>query len=66
MEDEIAIADRGDAAKRIDGEKLRSFVLALSGFEKLPFIRDALYLSGEQNPPRKRASRDPIDLHGRR
>jgi len=29
MKREIAIADRGDAAKRIDGEKLRSFVLAL-------------------------------------
>src|SRR5262249_4418323 len=29
MEREIAVGDRGDGAKRVDGQKLRSFVLAL-------------------------------------
>jgi hypothetical protein len=42
MEREIAVADGGDAAERIDGQKLWSLQLALGRFEKLPFIGDTL------------------------
>jgi hypothetical protein len=47
MEREIAVAEGGDAAERIDGQKLRSLKLALGRFEKLPFIGDTLHLRGE-------------------
>ena len=40
VEREIAVADRGDAAERIDGQKLWSLKLALGRFEKLPVIGD--------------------------
>ena len=64
MEREIAVADGGDAAERIDGQKLWNLKLALGRFEKLPFVGDTLYLRGEQNPPSKWAPRDPIDSMG--
>jgi hypothetical protein len=64
MEREIAVANGGDAAERIDGQKLWSLKLGLGRFEKLPFIGDTLDLRGEQNPPSKGAPRDPIDFHG--
>ena len=38
MEREIAVANGGDAAERIDGQKLWSLKLALGRFEKLPVI----------------------------
>jgi hypothetical protein len=38
MEREAPVANRRDASKRIDGEELRSFVLALECFEQLPLI----------------------------
>ena len=63
MEREIAVAERGDASERIDGQKLRSLKLALGRFEKLPFVGDTLHFRGEQNPPGKGAPRDPIDFH---
>jgi hypothetical protein len=47
MEREIAVANGGDAAERIDGQKLWSLKLALGRFEKLPFIGDTLHLRGE-------------------
>ena len=40
MEREIAVANGGDAAERIDGQKLWSLKLALGRFEKLPVIGD--------------------------
>jgi hypothetical protein len=47
VEREIAVAERGDAAERIDGEELRGLEIALGRFEKLPFIGDTLYFCGE-------------------
>jgi hypothetical protein len=62
MEREIAVADGGHVAERINGQKLRSLKLALRRFEKLPFVGNALHFRGEQNPPSKGAPRDPIDF----